>query len=188
MQNSENDNLMRNYVNNENNENNQIIIPTSAILSNSTLPNSTLSNTTLSNENSENFLETYNDENKISNTASINDVLQSIEAENSSSKENLEDYSGVGVLDKIVRIIDTLEQGPLTLAQLVEVTHLPRPTAHRLVTALEHYNFASKNNQGKIQLGSRFTELASYTSDDLLLSKVDPVLKTLVNKTGESAS
>lgn len=187
MQNSENDNLMRNYVNNENNENNQIIIPTSAILPNSTLSNSTLPNATLSNENSENFLETYNDENKISNTASINDVLQSIEAENSSSKENLEDYSGVGVLDKIVRIIDTLEQGPLTLAQLVEVTHLPRPTAHRLVTALEHYNFASKNHQGKIQLGSRFTELASYTSDDLLLSKVDPVLKTLVNKTGESA-
>lgn len=195
MQNSENDNLTHNYVNNENNknnENNQIIIPTNAILSSQILPNETLSNSTvpsqtLSNENSENFLEAYNNENKISNASSINAVLQSIEEENSSSKENLEDYSGVGVLDKIVRIIDTLEQGPLTLAQLVEVTHLPRPTAHRLVTALEHYNFASRNHQGKIQLGSRFTELASYTNDDLLLSKVDPVLKTLVNKTGESA-
>ena len=41
-------------------------------------------------------------------------------------------HSGVGVLDKTVKILDALESGPATLGQLVSATGLARPTAHRL--------------------------------------------------------
>ena len=44
-------------------------------------------------------------------------------------------HSGVGVLDKTVKILDALESGPATLAQLVSATGLARPTAHRLALA-----------------------------------------------------
>ena len=46
--------------------------------------------------------------------------------------------SGVGVLDKAVAILGTLESGPHSLAELVAVTGIARPTAHRLAVALEH--------------------------------------------------
>ena len=40
--------------------------------------------------------------------------------------------SGVGVVDKSVAILDALESGPATLAQLVTATGIARPTLHRL--------------------------------------------------------
>ena len=46
--------------------------------------------------------------------------------------------SGVGVLDKAVAILAALESGPHSLAELVAVTGIARPTAHRLAVALEH--------------------------------------------------
>ena len=50
-------------------------------------------------------------------------------------------HSGVGVLDKTVKILDALESGPATLAQLVSATGLARPTAHRLAIALGAASF-----------------------------------------------
>ena len=47
--------------------------------------------------------------------------------------------SGVGVLDKAVTILGTLESGPHSLAELVAATGIARPTAHRLAVALEHH-------------------------------------------------
>ena len=43
--------------------------------------------------------------------------------------------SGVGVLDKAVTILSTLESGPHSLAELVAATGIARPTAHRLAVA-----------------------------------------------------
>ena len=37
-------------------------------------------------------------------------------------------HSGVGVLDKTVKILDALESGPATLGQLVSATGLARPS------------------------------------------------------------
>ena len=45
--------------------------------------------------------------------------------------------SGVGVLDKAVYILATLESGPHSLAELVAATGIARPTAHRLAVALD---------------------------------------------------
>ncbi|TPF97792.1 IclR family transcriptional regulator [Bifidobacterium sp. UTCIF-39] len=96
-------------------------------------------------------------------------------------------HSGVGVLDKTAKILDTLEGGPATLAQLVNETGLARPTAHRLAIALEKHRFIVRDQHGRFVLGSRFAELAAAAGEDRLLTACGPILQTLLDRTGESA-
>ncbi|PLS31932.1 IclR family transcriptional regulator [Bifidobacterium margollesii] len=96
-------------------------------------------------------------------------------------------HSGVGVLDKTAKILDTLESGPATLAQLVNETGLARPTAHRLAIALEKHRFIVRDQHGRFVLGSRFGELAAAAGEDRLLTACGPILQTLLDRTGESA-
>jgi len=42
------------------------------------------------------------------------------------------------VLDKAVLVLQTTSRSPMTLADLVDATGLPRATAHRLAAALEN--------------------------------------------------
>ena len=79
-------------------------------------------------------------------------------------------HSGVGVLDKTVKILDALESGPATLGQLVSATGLARPTAHRLAIALERHRFVLRDQHGRFVLGSRFAELAAAAGEDRLLT------------------
>jgi len=53
--------------------------------------------------------------------------------------------SGVGVLDKAIAILNALEAGPLSLAELVAATKIARPTCHRLAVALEHHRFIARD-------------------------------------------
>ena len=101
-------------------------------------------------------------------------------------KDN-EIHSGVGVLDKTVKILDALESGPSTLGQLVSATGLARPTAHRLAIALERHRFVLRDQHGRFVLGSRFAELAAAAGEDRLLTAAGPILQTLLDRTGESA-
>ena len=96
-------------------------------------------------------------------------------------------HSGVGVLDKAALILDALERGPATLAQLVGDTGLARPTAHRLAIALERHRFIARDQHGRFTLGSRFAELATAAGEDRLLTASEPILQTLLDRTGESA-
>lgn len=96
-------------------------------------------------------------------------------------------HSGVGVLDKTVKILDALESGPATLGQLVSQTKLARPTAHRLAIALERHHFVLRDQHGRFVLGSRFAELAAAAGEDRLLTAAGPILQTLLDRTGESA-
>ena len=96
-------------------------------------------------------------------------------------------HSGVGVLDKTVKILDALESGPATLGQLVSATGLARPTAHRLAIALERHRFVLRDQHGRFVLGSRFAELAAAAGEDRLLTAAAPILQTLLDRTGESA-
>ena len=108
----------------------------------------------------------------------------------SANDQNLhqeEIHSGVGVLDKTVRILDTLETGPMTLGQLVNATGLARPTAHRLAIALERHRFVLRDAHGRFVLGSRFAELAAAAGEDRLLTASGPILHTLLTRSGESA-
>ncbi|QPK93889.1 IclR family transcriptional regulator [Actinomyces sp. zg-332] len=94
--------------------------------------------------------------------------------------------SGVGVLDKVVAILNCLETGPASLAQLVEQTHFARPTVHRLALALEYHRIITRDNAGRFVLGPRLSELSAAVGEDRLLALALPVLKALCDHTHES--
>ena len=67
--------------------------------------------------------------------------------------------TGVGVLDRSVGLLDLLADGPRTLRWLADTSGLPRPTAYRLLVALEAHRLVSRDAAGAFQLGPRLTEL-----------------------------
>lgn len=87
--------------------------------------------------------------------------------------------SGVGVLDKAVAILDALESGPLALGDLVGVTGLARPTAHRLAQALECHRLVDRDSEGRFLLGPRLARRS-------LEQVARPALEELRDATGES--
>jgi len=91
----------------------------------------------------------------------------------------MDSVSGIGVLDKAISILDALEPGPLSLAELVVVTGLPRATAYRLATALEAHAMVGRDARGQFVLGRRFTGLD-------LPQRARPALERLRDATGES--
>ncbi|MEY3149301.1 MAG: hypothetical protein RJB54_546 [Actinomycetota bacterium] len=95
--------------------------------------------------------------------------------------------SGVGVLDKAVRILGVLESGPHSLSELVAATKIARPTAHRLAVALEHHRLVARDLNGRFILGPRAAELAASAGEDRLLAAAAPALTALRDATGESA-
>ena len=99
----------------------------------------------------------------------------------------MDNSSGVGVLDKTVAVLNALEAGPASLAQLVSATGLARPTAHRIAVALERHRVLTRDSRGRFVLGPRITELAAAAGEDRLLAVAQPVLAQLRDMTGESA-
>jgi len=97
--------------------------------------------------------------------------------------------TNVGVLDKSVTILAALaEQGPLSLAGLVEATGLSRPTAHRLAAALETHRLVGRDDAGRYRLGLRLLGWAGAVRAELgLVEAARPVLEALRDETGESA-
>ena len=102
----------------------------------------------------------------------------------SSSQAPASQATGVGVLDKSVRLLDVLEAGPLSLAELVAATQIPRPTAHRLLVALETHRLVARDEAGRFQIGPRIAELAT---PDQLRAIAQPPLDRLRDSTTESA-
>jgi len=98
----------------------------------------------------------------------------------------VEHSSGVGVLDKVVLVLDAVEGGAGSLGALTEATGLSRATAHRLAVALEHHRLLSRDGAGRWQLGPRLGELAATGAGDVLLERAGPVLSRLRDATGES--
>lgn len=95
--------------------------------------------------------------------------------------------TGVGVLDRCVALLDLLADGPRTLRSLSAASRLPRPTAHRLLVALETHRFVIRNASGAFCLGPRLTELAAVAGPELdLASLAGPVLDELHRITRES--
>ena len=95
--------------------------------------------------------------------------------------------SGVGVLDKAIRILSILESGPHSLADLVKASRIARPTAHRLAVALEFHRLVARDLNGRFILGPRAGELAASAGEDRLLAAASPALSALRDATGESA-
>lgn len=95
--------------------------------------------------------------------------------------------SGVGVLDKSVEILALLaEDGPTGLAGVVEATGIPRPTAHRLLAALETHHLVARG-EGRYRLGLRLMGWGEVAAEGTnLVEAARPVLEGLRDKTGES--
>ncbi len=91
------------------------------------------------------------------------------------------------MLDKAAMVLDALEAGPTSLAQLVAATGLSRPTVHRLAQALVHHRLLGKDIHGRFVLGSRLVELASAAGEDRLIAAAGPLLVQLRDQTGESS-
>src|SRR3954467_5826457 len=113
----------------------------------------------------------------------------------------MDNSSGVGVLDKAVLVLNALEAGPASLAQLVQTTGLARPTAHRLRVGPAHtpllhrrpvplhpHRLAHRDTQARFILGPRLAELAAAAGEDRLLAVAQPILAQLRDHPGESAS
>jgi len=98
----------------------------------------------------------------------------------------MDESSGVGVVDKTVAILSALEAGPASLAVLVTLTGLPRPTAHRLAVALEQHRLVGRDLEGRFVLGPRLAELAGASGQDRLIACAAPILAKLRDTTGES--
>ena len=94
--------------------------------------------------------------------------------------------SGIGVVDKSVAILAALAATPRTLAELVEVTGLPRATAHRLAVALEVHRLVARDGDGRFVLGPRVGECA-HALPDALVAAAQPVLAWVRDECGESA-
>jgi len=96
--------------------------------------------------------------------------------------------TGVGVLDRSVTLLDLLADGPRTLRWLSDASALPRPTAYRLLIALEAHRLVARDAAGAFRLGPRLTELAVAAGPALdLAALAGPVLTRLHEATGESA-
>ena len=94
--------------------------------------------------------------------------------------------SGVGVLDKAVVILSFIaEGGPATLAEVVGGTGLSRPTAHRLLSALEAHRLVGRNG-GRYSLGVRLLAWGSGAAGSSLVEAARTALVALRDETGES--
>jgi DNA-binding IclR family transcriptional regulator len=95
--------------------------------------------------------------------------------------------TGVGVLDRSVGLLDLLADGPRTLRWLAGASGLPRPTAYRLLVALEAHRLVARDASGAFGLGPRLTELAVRAGPAVdLAALAGPVLARLHEATGES--
>jgi DNA-binding IclR family transcriptional regulator len=94
--------------------------------------------------------------------------------------------SRVGVLDKAVLILSFLsEGGPATLAEVVDGTGLPRPTAYRLLSALEVHRLVGREG-GRYALGLRLLGWGNRAVGLDLVEAARPVLAALADETEES--
>jgi DNA-binding IclR family transcriptional regulator len=95
--------------------------------------------------------------------------------------------SGVGVLDKAMSVLAAVEAHPCSLAELVAVTGLSRPTTHRLAVALEDHRLLRRDDDGRFCLGLRLIGLGHAAAEAVpVWAGARPALAWLHERTGES--
>jgi DNA-binding IclR family transcriptional regulator len=91
------------------------------------------------------------------------------------------------VLGKAALVLDALEPGPRSLADLVAATELPRATAYRTAVALEQVGWVRRDDDGRFALGLRLVGLGRAAAAAVPLAALArPVLQQLRDTTGES--
>jgi DNA-binding IclR family transcriptional regulator len=97
--------------------------------------------------------------------------------------------SGVGVLDRVVAILDVVEAGAArNLTAVARATGYSRSTTHRMLQAMEAHDLLDYSGSRGYHLGPRFLRLANRSLRELPLRDLaHPVLTRLGEMTGESA-
>lgn len=88
--------------------------------------------------------------------------------------------AGVGVLDRVVAILDAVETRPMGASELARHLGLSVPTAHRLAQAMVGHGLLLRDAEGRHHIGHRFASTALATA-------AIPVLDELRDQTGETA-
>jgi DNA-binding IclR family transcriptional regulator len=96
--------------------------------------------------------------------------------------------TGVGVLDRSVRILRAVDAGARTIGQIVDGTGLTRTTAFRLAKALEAHGMLASGGGLGYRLGPLLHRLGIRAAGDLPLADIArPALERLTDSTGESS-
>jgi DNA-binding IclR family transcriptional regulator len=96
--------------------------------------------------------------------------------------------TGVGVVDRAVDVLDAVEDGARSFTSIAEATRLTKPTAHRMITALQAHGFLMHVGGVGYALGPRLLNLATTAMRELPLRQLArPALEQLARTTGESA-
>lgn len=98
---------------------------------------------------------------------------------------------GAAAVDRAISMLSAFQPGDesLTLAELSERTRLYKSTALRLLSSLEHARLVRRLPDGRYTLGNEIARLYGiYSSTFSLDGIVLPVLRKLVEDTGESAA
>ncbi|MGC9376766.1 IclR family transcriptional regulator [Streptomyces sp. MH13] len=92
--------------------------------------------------------------------------------------------SGIGVLDKVSTLLAVVEQGPASLAELVEISGFARPTVHRIAQGMERLGLLARDFRGRFVVGPRLGNIAVEVRRDQLVQAAAPVLEDLHALTG----
>jgi len=96
--------------------------------------------------------------------------------------------TATGVLDRSIAVLDAVQHGARTLAQVVEATGLPRTTAHRLLGALARHDLVEHVGGRGYLLGPRLLRIAAASLPEPSLRAVaHPALERLAGTTAESS-
>ena len=99
----------------------------------------------------------------------------------------MDSVSGVGVLDKAFVVMNALVARPLSLAEAVDATSLPRATCHRLLAALEIHGAVRRNSEGLYCLGPTLAAFGHGAVTQFpFLDRARDVATQLRDRTGES--
>lgn len=94
----------------------------------------------------------------------------------------------MGVLDRAMAILRAIEGRARSPAEVARLTGLARPTAHRLLKAMESHGLVTSVGGQGYRFGPRLLGLAATAMRELPLRDLaQPILERLARTTGESA-
>jgi DNA-binding IclR family transcriptional regulator len=97
----------------------------------------------------------------------------------------------VGVVGKVLRILEVLDRAPggLALKEIAEVTALNKSTAHRFVAHLEGAGYLFRDESKAYMIGPRLVRLGSGTNYQTTLTRISrPILNRIWKLSGETVS
>jgi DNA-binding IclR family transcriptional regulator len=99
----------------------------------------------------------------------------------------MDTVSGIGVLDKAVRILHAAAEAPVRPSQLAARTGITRATAHRIAQGLELHGLLRRDGDGSYVPGLALVGLGHAAAEAFPLAlAARPVLDQLQARTGES--